>query len=162
MTESAQPPTSKKYPERKKVLFVCLGNACRSPMAESIARHDASDVIEPYSAGLTPLGTVPDLTKSTLTANSHSSEELNSKPITRELWDAADLVINMSGIPKWRAFTDPSKVEDWDVQDPYGNDAALYQTIHEDIERRVGELAERFRKFVPKPGGYAAVNEQKK
>jgi len=131
-------------------------------MAESIARHDASDVIEPYSAGLTPLGMVPDLTKATLTANAHSSGELNSKPITRDVWDAADLVINMSGIPKWRAFTDPSKVEDWDVQDPYGNDAALYQTIHEDIERRVGELAERFRKSVPKPGGHAAVNEQKK
>jgi protein-tyrosine-phosphatase len=131
-------------------------------MAESIARHDGADVIEPYSAGLTPLGVVPDLTKKTLTANAHSCEELNSKPITRELWDAADLVINMSGIPKWRAFTDPSKVEDWDVQDPYGNDPALYQTIHEEIERRVGELAERLRKSAPKPGENMTADERKK
>jgi protein-tyrosine-phosphatase len=130
-------------------------------MAESIARHDASDVIEPYSAGLTPLGVVPELTKQTLVANAHSCEELESKPITGELWDAADLVINMSGIPKWRAFTDPSKVEDWDVQDPYGNDAVLYQTIHEDIKRRVEELAERFRRTVPKSGEHLPVNEQK-
>ena len=40
------------------VLFVCLGNACRSPMAEAIARSDTWDVIEPMSAGIMPLGFV--------------------------------------------------------------------------------------------------------
>ena len=40
--------------EQKKthVLFVCFGNACRSIMAEAIARSDDGDVIEPASAGL--------------------------------------------------------------------------------------------------------------
>jgi protein-tyrosine-phosphatase len=131
-------------------------------MAESIARHHASDVIEPCSAGLMPLGVVPELTRQTLAANGHSCAELRSKPVTRELWDAADLVINMSGIPRRRAFSDPSKVEDWDVQDPYGNDPALYQTIHEDIERRVGELAERLRKSAKNPGENLAEGEEKK
>jgi hypothetical protein len=36
-------------------------------------------------------------------------------------------------------------VEDWDVQDPYGTDPVLYQTIYEDIQRRVSQLAERLR-----------------
>jgi protein-tyrosine-phosphatase len=114
-------------------------------MAESIARRDAADVIEACSAGLSPLGFVPVLTMQTLAANGYSIESLDSTPITRAAWDAADIVINMSGVAKERAFMDYRKVEDWDVQDPYGSDPALYQTIYEDIQRRVAELAERLR-----------------
>ena len=119
-------------------------------MAESIARRDAADVIEACSAGISPLGFVPALTTQTLTANGYSIESLDSTPITRAVWDAADIVINMSGVPKERAFMDYRKVEDWDVQDPYGTDPVLYQTIHEDIQRRVGHLAERLRGAVLK------------
>src|SRR5258706_85520 len=36
---------------RTRVLFVCIGNACRSPMAEAIERLDAPDAIEAFSAG---------------------------------------------------------------------------------------------------------------
>jgi protein-tyrosine-phosphatase len=142
---SAVQSSSNKNSRRKKVLFVCLGNACRSPMAESIARRDAAEVIEASSAGLTPLGFVPALTMQTLAANGYSIESLDSTGITPTLWDAADIVINMSGVPKERAFFDYEKVEDWDVQDPYGTDPVLYQTIYEDIQRRVAQLAERLR-----------------
>ena len=114
-------------------------------MAESIARRDAADVIEACSAGLSPLGYVPMLTMQTLGANGCSIESLCSTPITRAVWASANLVINMSGVAKERAFMDYGKVEDWDVQDPYGSDPVLYQTIYEDIQRRVSELAERLR-----------------
>jgi protein-tyrosine-phosphatase len=126
-----------------------MGNACRSPMAESIARRDASDVIEPLSAGLSPLGFLPALTTETLINNGNSAENLESTAITREVWDATDIVINMSGVPKERAFPDHQKVEDWEVQDPYGADAELYQTIYKEIRRRVALLADRLRKAVP-------------
>jgi len=122
-------------------------------MAESIARRDAGDVIEAYSAGLTPLGFVPALTTQTLTANGYSIESLNSTPITRAVWDAADIVINMSGVPKERAFIDFEKVEDWDVQDPYGTDPVLYQTIYEDIKQRVAQLAEHLREEAKNTAG---------
>jgi hypothetical protein len=55
------------------------------------------------------------------------------------------MVINMSGVPKHLAFIDYGKVEDWDVQDPYGSDPVLYQTIYEDIQQKVAQLAERLR-----------------
>jgi protein-tyrosine-phosphatase len=147
---SAVPPSSNKKSNRKKVLFICLGNACRSPMAESIARRDAADVIEACSAGLSPLGHVPVLTMQTLAANGYPIEDLCSTPITRAVWDAADTVINMSGVPKHLAFVDYGKVEDWHVQDPYGNDPVLYQTIYEDIRRKVAQLAERLRGVTPR------------
>lgn len=39
-----------------KILFVCVGNSCRSQMAEAWAKNLRSDDIEPYSAGVHPLG----------------------------------------------------------------------------------------------------------
>ena len=130
---------------RTKVMFVCLGNACRSPMAEAIALRDAADVIEASSAGLTPLGRVEPMTKQTLANNGFASDELCSKPLSVSSLETADLVINMSGHPREAAFEEPAKVEDWYVEDPYGADAELYQRIFEDIRGRVSELAGRLR-----------------
>ncbi|MGB7282239.1 MAG: low molecular weight phosphatase family protein [Candidatus Acidiferrum sp.] len=130
---------------RKRVLFVCLGNACRSPMAEAIASRNASDVIQASSAGLTPLGRLEPMTKQTLANNGYSSEGLESKPLLSAALQEADIVVNMSGRRGEMAFRDLFRVEDWDVEDPYGAGAELYQTIFEEIEQRVGDLAERLR-----------------
>ena len=129
-----------------KVLFVCLGNACRSPMAEAIALRDAPDVIEPSSAGLTPLGRIEPMTKRTLAKNGFSSDELWSKTLLAAALEQADIVINMSGRPKEAAFKGAANVENWAVEDPYGADAEHYQRIFEHIERLVGELAGRLRR----------------
>jgi len=42
--------------DKIKVLFLCTGNSCRSQMAEGWANHLKNDVIEPYSAGIRPIG----------------------------------------------------------------------------------------------------------
>lgn len=39
-----------------KVLFLCTGNSCRSQMAEGWARRLKADLIDAYSAGITPHG----------------------------------------------------------------------------------------------------------
>jgi protein-tyrosine-phosphatase len=115
-------------------------------MAEAIALRDAPDVIEPSSAGLTPLGRIEPMTKRTLAKNGFLTDELWSKTLLAASFETADIVINMSGRPKEMAFKCVAKVEDWRVEDPYGADAELYQRIFEDIERRVGELAGRLRR----------------
>jgi protein-tyrosine-phosphatase len=121
-------------------------------MADVIARHEASDVMNVDSAGLVPLGYVPDLTTSTLEKNGYPPVELKSKPISQEVWRAADLVVNMSGEPRERAFKEFEKVEDWEVEDPFGEDSEVYQRIFEEIRERVSELATRLRQK-SKPAG---------
>ncbi|HEV8074904.1 MAG TPA: low molecular weight phosphatase family protein [Candidatus Acidoferrum sp.] len=133
--------------EQKKthVLFVCFGNACRSPMAEAIARSEAADVVEAASAGLYPLGEIPLHTQEALKQNGYSADGLASKRIAPDAWKRADLVINLSGRMRELEFEEFEKVEDWDVEDPYGEDAATYQRILEEIRGRVRDLAERLR-----------------
>lgn len=129
--------------KKQRVLFVCLGNACRSPMAEAIARRDASDCMEVSSGGLFPLGTIPEMTLRALLLNGYSTEGLLSKGIVRGTLDLMDLIVNMSGVPGDSAFPEIENVEDWLVEDPYGADTATYQRILEDIRGRILKLAKR-------------------
>jgi protein-tyrosine-phosphatase len=131
---------------RARVLFVCLGNSCRSPMAEAVAAHIASDVMEVSSAGVAALGRVQSLTKLTVAKNGYPADGLQSKSLEDSDLEAADIVINMTGRPGLALFPDGSKLEDWDVEDPYGSDGETYQRVFEDIESRVVELVGRVRR----------------
>ena len=147
MTASEQfAPLSEAASTKKlRVLFVCIGNSCRSPMAESIALRDFSGFFESSSAGLAPFGSVQKETIETLKRNGYPVESLSSKSIIEKEWAAAELVINMSGYPKQRVFPrgEWNKVEDWDVSDPYGTDPHVYQRIFEDIRTRIESLTAR-------------------
>jgi protein-tyrosine-phosphatase len=121
-------------------------------MAEAIARRDAADVIEPTSAGLYPLGRLPELTVETLETNNYSIEGLSSKYISREAVQQADLIVNLSGTPIEHLFSsgpsrlrDGQHIENWDVSDPYGEDPATYQRILGELQQRVQGLASRLR-----------------
>jgi protein-tyrosine-phosphatase len=119
-------------------------------MAEAIARYDAADVMEASSAGLSPLGFIPDLTQKTLKSNGYSAAGLASERISLESCERADIIINMSGEPRESAFeqcgfSEYHKVEDWMVEDPYSADADTYQRVLEGIRRRVGQLAKGLR-----------------
>jgi len=129
-----------------RVLFVCIGNACRSPMGEAIAKQDAGDVIEATSAGLYAMGMIPEMTRTILEKNGYSANGLWSKGL-REIESASvDLVVNLSGYERAQALEKFVQVENWEVSDPYGADDATYQRILEQIRGRVKELAQRLRK----------------
>jgi arsenate reductase (thioredoxin) len=139
-------------PPKLRVLFVCIGNACRSPMAEAIARHLANDIIEPSSAGLSPLGHLSEITQQVLCANGYPLDGLSSKPLRRDALESADLVIDLSG-GALEQLSDSrtgeplaaDKVETWDVPDPYGETHDTYQRILEELELKVLLLASRLR-----------------
>ena len=131
-------------PRPKRMLFVCVGNSCRSQMAEALARHRAGDVIEPLSAGISPLGSVAEMTRRVLLERGVRTDGLFSKGLRDVDRDTADLIINMTGIPGGSLFPG-ANVEDWEIEDPYGEDLATYHRICDDIEEKILELAARFR-----------------
>ena len=145
---------------RTRVLFVCLGNSCRSPMAEAIAAHIASDVMEVSSAGLAAIGCVQSLTKLTLEKNGYPADGLQSKPLGAGDLETADIVVNMTGRPDFALFQDLAKVEDWNVEDPYGAGVETYQRVFEDIESRVALLISRVRESIAREFTAREVREK--
>ena len=113
-----------------KVLFICVGNTCRSQMAEALARHLAADVIEPSSAGISPFGRIVDTTRRVLLERGVKVDGQWSKGLREVAPDQADLVVNMSGMPGTALFPN-ARVVDWDVGDPYGENMGVYREIRD-------------------------------
>lgn len=133
-------------PQRTRVLFVCIGNSCRSQLAEAIARYHASDVIEAESAGTSPFGSVAPPTLAVLQENGIRAEGHYSKGIddVKEFFEP-EIVVNMSGRRMNGLFPDATVME-WEVDDPFGSDPQTYRRIYGQIEKRVSKLAEELRK----------------
>ncbi|HQL28825.1 MAG TPA: arsenate reductase ArsC, partial [Thermoanaerobaculales bacterium] len=56
------------------ILFICVGNSCRSPMAEAIARAIGGDRVTACSAGLAATGRVAPSTLEALAALGYPSD----------------------------------------------------------------------------------------
>ena len=114
-------------------------------MAEALARHHAADVIVPYSAGISPLGTIPDGTRLALLERGIPVGEQYSKGPSEAEIDSSDLIVNMTGIPGTALFQPGLAIEDWEISDPYGEDLAIFRTVRDEIEVKILALAERLR-----------------
>ena len=128
----------------KRVLFVCIGNSCRSQMAEGFARAYGSDVMVPASAGVAPATRVaPD----TLDAMNEKGIDLRDhfpKAIRHLGRIEFDLIINMSAQKLPPGIKAP--VRDWEVDDPVGMKYEDHCDVRDEIERRVMELILEFRR----------------
>lgn len=77
-----------------KVLFLCVGNSCRSQMAEGWARSLKNDVIDPYSAGVFPSGVNRRVIKVMAEAGVDISEQI-SKHVDEFLGIDFDYVVTL-------------------------------------------------------------------
>jgi arsenate reductase len=135
--------------EKKRVLFVCIGNACRSQMAEGFARRYGSDVLIPASAGLAPATRVaPDTIRAMREKNINLSEHFPKtlRQLARVKFDA---VVNMSGVPLREDLKAP--VEEWEVADPVAMDYEKHCQVRDEIEQRVMKLLLNLRQEQPQP-----------
>jgi arsenate reductase (thioredoxin) len=123
---------------RKRVLFVCIGNSCRSQMAEGFARTYGADVMIPASAGLAPaMGIAPDTRRAMLERNIDVRDHF-PKTI-RQLGRARfDLAINMSGeeLPPDAA----ESILEWEIPDPIRLSYERHCEVRDEIERKVMSL----------------------
>ena len=125
-------------PALKRVLFVCLGNSCRSQMAEAFARAYGSDVLVAASAGLTPAMNVADDTMRAMLEKGLDLRDHFPKSI-RHLGRAQfDIVINMSGFDLPDSVG--TSIRSWDVPDPVFLKFDEHCEVRDAIERLVMTL----------------------
>lgn len=122
---------------KSKVLFICLGNSCRSIMAEALARHLCGERWAAASAGLSPLGWVAPETLEALAEMGVSTAGLRSKGLAE--FDLAEyhLLVNLSDhslhgcIPPDAA----ARVLQRPVPDPYGCNLSVYRRSRDGIRQ---------------------------
>jgi len=126
----------------RKILFVCVGNTCRSQMAEGFAGFYGKDAAEVKSAGTSAMGFV---NKSTIEAMKEIGIDISghtSKQLTYEMMEWADVVVTL-GCPPASSLCPTSyrggKL-DWNIGDPLGKPMDVMRAVRDDIGRRVKEL----------------------
>jgi arsenate reductase len=123
---------------KKRVLFVCIGNSCRSQMAEGFARAYGGDILIAASAGLSPASIVQPLTKLVLAERNIRIEDQFPKGIEILTREQFDVIVNMSGHPL--PLASQAQVRDWPVRDPIGESEQVYKSVAEQIEGLVMRL----------------------
>lgn len=122
----------------KHVLFVCLGNSCRSQMAEAFARAYGGDVMVAASAGLTPAMRVADDTMRVMLEKGLDLRDHFPKSI-RHLGRAQfDIVINISGFDLPDSVG--TSIRSWDIPDPVYLKFDEHCEVRDAIERLVMTL----------------------
>lgn len=124
----------------KRVLFVCIGNACRSQMAEGFARAYGSDVLIAASAGLAPgLGIARD-TRKAMAEKDIDLKDHFPKHVKQMGRAQFDLVVNMSGSDVPPEYINGAKVIEWDIDDPVYLKYEQHCAIRDEIENLVMKL----------------------
>jgi len=132
--------------KKKRLLFVCYGNICRSPMAEAIARKRLGPDVEVASAGIAATGG-PATEEATLVMKLVYKTDISShvaRPVGIFDLGSFDYVLAMDvsiysqlrdiwGVPEAILYG-------WDIDDPIGSDYDTYKETALKIERRLEQF----------------------
>lgn len=124
----------------KRVLFVCIGNACRSQMAEGFARKYGSDILVAASAGLSPAANVARDTIDAMDEKGINIRDHFPKTIKHLGRAEFDLLINMSRVAIPEKLTGKAEVRAWDVEDPVMLRYEEHCEVRDQIEKLVMTL----------------------
>ncbi len=126
------------------VLYICLGNSCRSIMAEALTRHFFPDSVKAGSAGINPLGFITPETIEVLAELGIATEGLWSKGLTDLNLPEFHLLVNLSDypLPALLRQISPERIIHYPVIDPFGNTLEVYREARDTIRRFVtGKLS---------------------
>ena len=149
--------------ERIRVLFVCMGNICRSPLAEAVFRHMVRErgledrfVIDSAGTSGYHRGAAPDRRRTETAMRrgielTGSSRQLVAADLRRFDYVIAMDAVNMEGIQLLRERSPGTatvgRLRDWDpdpghgdVPDPYYGGPRGFEDVHDIVERATGGL----------------------
>jgi protein-tyrosine-phosphatase len=147
----------------KKVLFVCTGNTCRSPMAAGLLKDAALKSgldLQVDSAGIAAFPGVP-YTPEAVEALKEKGVDLSggsSQPLSKPLVMESDLILTMTvqhkdvilrKLPalsgKVHLFSEFAGEVPTDVDDPAGHDLDTYRKVRDQMARYVGKTVDRLK-----------------
>jgi protein-tyrosine-phosphatase len=125
--------------ERPEVLFVCVHNAGRSQMAAGLVKLRSEGRVHVRSAGSAPGDEINPAVVQVMSEIGVDMSEEFPKPLTDEVVRAADVVITM-GCGDACPIYPGKRYEDWELEDPAGENVETVRRIRDEIDRRVQRL----------------------
>lgn len=122
----------------KRVLFVCIGNSCRSQMAEGFFNQLASPGWRAVSAGTSPAAAVAPGAIAAMREKGIDISRHRPKGLDWEALDHAERVVALCGLDACPASR--ADAEDWDLEDPVGQPVEKYREVRDIIEGKVKDL----------------------
>lgn len=152
----------------KKILFICSGNTCRSPMAEGIFRKISNErgiKVEALSAGIFA-GEGLKAAKHAICAALEKGANISShksRALEEMILSDADLILTMTNqykellienfpICNGKIYTlkeyNGAYPSDLDIHDPFGSDLENYRKCADEIENELNKLFEKSRSWM--------------
>ena len=133
-----------------KVIFVCTGNTCRSPMAEGIFKSLVQDKeYSVKSAGLSAAEGIPPTQNAVVACGEIGIDisEHKSEPFVYD--ESTDLFVAMTmehALYLTQLKVPKNKIYVLDVSDPYGGDIEVYRKTRDQILKALKTLLEKIEK----------------
>lgn len=131
-----EPPTA-----RRRLLFVCFHNSCRSQMAEGFAREAGGEDAEVWSAGSRPSGKVNPTAVEVMREAGIDIQGQRSKGLHELPKGPWDVIVTMGCGDDCPEIPARSRV-DWEFPDPTGKSIESFREVRDGIRERVQELSE--------------------
>ena len=126
----------------KKVLFICIGNTCRSQMAKGFFNALSSSK-SADSAGIKPETYVEPFAIKVMNEVGIDISYYKPKKLTFEMNDRFDVIVTMGcidGCP----LTPQKKTIAWTIEDPKGKSLDKYREVRDSIRNHVEKLIVEF------------------
>jgi len=122
------------------VLFVCVGNAGRSQMAEAFFNQAAGGKARAISAGTKPASAVDPRTLEVMRELGIDISAARPKALTVDMLEQADRVVTMGCGVEGVCPASFVETEDWQLEDPKGKSLEEVRRIRDEIRARVTRL----------------------
>ena len=130
--------------KKRKIIFICTGNACRSQIAEGLLRNLASERFSVFSAGSHPSQVHP-MSVAVMEEVGIDISEYTSDPISDYVDHGIDVVITVCDNAKEACPVFPGSAEyiHWSIEDPFNGwdfdpfDLDNFRKVRSDLYRRI-------------------------
>jgi arsenate reductase len=123
------------------IVFVSLSGGGRGQLASALTRNHAQGRVEVHSAGSAAGTTTLDpAVRAVIEELDLDLEDAYARPVTREVLEAADVIVTMGKSIGQVDLPDGVRVEDWRVGDPVGATVEEARRVRDDIDYRVRAL----------------------